>query len=141
MKMKTKFKYTIIGKDFELHTNDSMAVYKVENDFEIQVQLQAEKSKYTQSFLKSEITVVNNCKGVDGTDKEIACIFGYSKNAIREIDEVYKQHEEMDTVILEPNSWMGKELLRQSRKLIDLEHSLAELIRSINQLKKVKNLD
>ncbi|KZD41621.1 hypothetical protein B4082_0256 [Bacillus cereus] len=35
----------------------------------------------------------------------------YSKNAVREMNKVYKQHEEMNTVIVEPNSWLGKEIL------------------------------
>lgn len=76
--------------------------------------------------------------GEKNIQKELGLVLSYSKNAIREINEVYKQHEDVDTVIVEPNSWIGKELLWQSRKLIDLEHSLAELTRSINELKKLR---
>lgn len=60
MKQETEFRYTILGKDFVLHTNDPMAVQKVENDFEVHVQLQTEKTTYTQAFLKSEITIISN---------------------------------------------------------------------------------
>lgn len=82
-----------------------------------------------KEFYKS---VVNS----ENSDIEVGYILGHSEHAIREIEKVYKQHEDIDTVIVEPNSWVGKELLGQSRKLIDLEHSLAELTRSINELKK-----
>ncbi|MEN3134127.1 hypothetical protein [Bacillus albus] len=55
-----EFRYTIKGEDFELHTNDPMAVRKIAHDFVISVRLQTAKNEYTQYFLKSEITVVDN---------------------------------------------------------------------------------
>ncbi|MEB8649343.1 hypothetical protein P4G96_10605 [Bacillus cereus] len=60
VKKKLEFRYTIKGEDFELHTNDPMAVRKIAHDFVISVRLQTAKNKYTQYFLKSEITVVDN---------------------------------------------------------------------------------
>ncbi|EOO23565.1 hypothetical protein IIU_06972 [Bacillus cereus VD133] len=60
VKKKPEFRYTIKGEDFELHTNDPMAVRKIAHDFVIAVRLQTAKNKYMQYFLKSEITVVDN---------------------------------------------------------------------------------
>ncbi|WP_082186996.1 hypothetical protein [Bacillus cereus] len=60
VKKKSKFRYKIKGEDFELHTNDPMAVRKIAHDFVISVRLQTAENEYTQYFLKSEITVVDN---------------------------------------------------------------------------------
>ncbi|MDT2277759.1 hypothetical protein P7H20_26905, partial [Paenibacillus larvae] len=45
---------------------------------------------------------------------------------------VFKEHESIETVVVDPNSWVGKELLSQTKRLIDLQrdvHSLSTLIK------------
>ncbi|QVV19916.1 hypothetical protein Neutron_41 [Paenibacillus phage Neutron] len=64
--------------------------------------------------------------------KELQEIFEGNENAVKTMEQVFKEHESIETVIVEPNSWAGKELLSQTKRLIDLQrdvHSLSTLIK------------
>ncbi|MBO8170199.1 MAG: hypothetical protein H0Z35_13650 [Thermoanaerobacteraceae bacterium] len=69
-------------------------------------------------------------------DKELKSIFDGSEDAINEMKRVFKEHEEVETVIVEPNSWVGKALLIQTKRLIDLRRDVNSLTSSINLLNK-----
>ncbi|MEV2878038.1 hypothetical protein ABNC28_22650, partial [Paenibacillus larvae] len=46
--------------------------------------------------------------------------------------QVFKEHESIETVVVDPNSWVGKELLSQTKRLVDLQrdvYSLSTLIK------------
>ncbi|MDT2306785.1 hypothetical protein P7H21_26440 [Paenibacillus larvae] len=64
--------------------------------------------------------------------KELQQIFEANENAVKEMEQVFKEHESIETVIVEPNSWVGKELLSQTKRLVDLQrdvYSLSTLIK------------
>ncbi|MDT2237667.1 hypothetical protein P7H19_17235 [Paenibacillus larvae] len=67
--------------------------------------------------------------------KELQQIFEANENAVKEMEQVFKEHESIETVVVDPNSWVGKELLSQTKRLIDLQrdvHSLSTLIKIFN---------
>lgn len=61
-------------------------------------------------------------------------IFEGSQNALDEMEKVFKEHEKIETVIVNPDSWTGKTLLVQAKRLIDLRGDVNSLTASINQL-------
>ncbi|MEV2911036.1 hypothetical protein ABNF65_21100 [Paenibacillus larvae] len=64
--------------------------------------------------------------------KELQQILEGNDDAVKEMEQVFKEHESIETVIVEPNSWVGKELLLQTKRLVDLQrdvHSLSTLIK------------
>lgn len=70
--------------------------------------------------------------GVD--KKELSEIFEGSQGAISIMDKVFKQHKNIETVIVNPDSWVGKELLTQTKRLIDLRSDLNSLASSISSI-------
>ncbi|MDT2249842.1 hypothetical protein P7H09_00115, partial [Paenibacillus larvae] len=59
-------------------------------------------------------------------------IFEANENAVKEMEQVFKEHESIETVVVDPNSWVGKELLSQTKRLVDLQrdvYSLSTLIK------------
>jgi len=68
--------------------------------------------------------------------KELNEIFEGSQNAISEMEEVFSKHENMETVIVNPDSWVGKELLLQTKRLIDLQRDVNSLAGSINRMER-----
>ncbi|MEV2910780.1 hypothetical protein ABNF65_19745, partial [Paenibacillus larvae] len=72
--------------------------------------------------------------------KELQQILEGNDDAMKTMERVFKEHESVETVIVEPNSWAGKELLSQTKRLIDLRHDLYHEINhisaSINHLSK-----
>ncbi|MEV2699207.1 hypothetical protein ABNC64_20240, partial [Paenibacillus larvae] len=73
--------------------------------------------------------------------KELQEIFEGNENAVKTMEQVFKEHESIETVIVEPNSWAGKELLSQTKRLIDLQRDVHSLSTLINHLsKKVDDL-
>ncbi|SDI17931.1 hypothetical protein SAMN05192534_12410 [Alteribacillus persepolensis] len=66
--------------------------------------------------------------------KELSILMENSPDAIKAIEKVIEEHKNIDTVIVEPDSWTGKELLIQSKRLIDLCHEVREMKMSINRL-------
>ncbi|WP_431030024.1 hypothetical protein [Lysinibacillus sp. LZ02] len=60
-------------------------------------------------------------------------IFSDSSNALKAVQQVFKEYKQVETVIVNPDSWMGRELLWQSRKMIDLEKQILDLTRSIKK--------
>lgn len=68
---------------------------------------------------------------------ELDEIFNDSKNAIDEMKRVFKEHQNIETVIVEPDSWVGKELLIQTKRLIDLKRDVNTLTSSINRLERL----
>ncbi|MFF0831063.1 hypothetical protein ACFYU8_29910 [Brevibacillus sp. NPDC003359] len=73
-------------------------------------------------------------------EQELKSIFDDSMGAVKEMQRIFEEHESMDTVIVEPNSWVGKELLLQTKRLIDLREDIFSLSTSINQLNKKLSL-
>ncbi|AUS03600.1 hypothetical protein M5W76_18015 [Paenibacillus larvae] len=64
--------------------------------------------------------------------KELQEIFEGNEDAVKTMEQVFKEHESIETVVVDPNSWVGKELLSQTKRLIDLQrdvHSLSTLIK------------
>ncbi len=68
---------------------------------------------------------------------ELNEIFEGSQNAVNEMKKVFGQHESIETVIVEPNSWVGKELLLQTKRLIDIRRDVNSLSASINRVEKM----
>lgn len=68
--------------------------------------------------------------------KDLNTIFEGSQNAATEMERIFKEHENMETVIVNPNSWVGKELLIETKRLIELKRDVHSLISSINRLEK-----
>jgi|GEM_PF-5987848 len=68
------------------------------------------------------------------TREDLIEIFGDKEKAIREIEKVFSEHESIETVILDPNSWVGKELLWQSMKMIELQRGMMDLAAKLNQI-------
>jgi hypothetical protein len=56
---------------------------------------------------------------------EITEILDGSQLAIKEMDNVYEAHRQMETVVISPDSWVGKELLSQSKRLTWQSPSIA----------------
>ena len=61
-------------------------------------------------------------------------IFDGSKNAVKTMEKIFKQHEDIETAVLSPDSWVGAEILLQTRRLIDIRHDIHNLTSSINLL-------
>lgn len=61
-------------------------------------------------------------------------ILNHNTQAIKEIQQVFEEHKQLETVVINPDSWIGKELLWQSKKLIDLETQLSKQQGLLNQL-------
>lgn len=72
------------------------------------------------------------------TRSDLVEIFGTKENAIKEIEKVFNDHESLETVILEPNSWVGKELLWQSMRMLELQRDMRDLAAKLDQLHKIK---
>lgn len=69
------------------------------------------------------------------TDSEIAKVLGSdNQGAIRVMEKVFEDHKSQASVVLNPDSWTGKELLRMGRRLIDIDYKLAALESSMNRL-------
>lgn len=68
---------------------------------------------------------------------ELAEIFEGSQNAVSTMQKVFAEHKNIKTVIVNPDSWVGKELLLQTKKLIDLRRDLNRLAVSINHMEKM----
>ncbi|WP_079908243.1 hypothetical protein [Paenibacillus sp. 32352] len=68
--------------------------------------------------------------------EELRQLFCGAENAVSEMEKVFKRHEQLETVIVNPNSWVGKELMRQGKRLIDLRHEIHDLSISINRLER-----
>lgn len=68
--------------------------------------------------------------------KELNEIFDGSQDAVRAMEKVFDQHKDMETVIINPDSWVGKELLIQTKRLIDLQRDLGNLSASINRVER-----
>lgn len=62
--------------------------------------------------------------------RELEDILG-SKDQIKVMENVFKEHTNIPTVVVEPDSWLGREVLWQSRKLIELESHLNRISSSI----------
>lgn len=67
-------------------------------------------------------------------NKELSEILEGSQIAIDEMRKVFKEHEDIETVIVNPDSWVGKTLLIQTKKLIDLRKEVNSLSSSIKAL-------
>lgn len=65
---------------------------------------------------------------------EINKILDDSQTAIKEMEKVYEAHRNMATAVISPDSWVGKELLSQSKRLIDLAESVNRLESKLNRL-------
>ncbi|WP_407311010.1 hypothetical protein [Desulfosporosinus sp. SB140] len=69
-------------------------------------------------------------------EKNFKEIFGDSQNAINAMQKVFDDHKHIETVIVNPESWVGKELLLQTKMLIDLQRDVRCLTASINRMEK-----
>lgn len=67
-------------------------------------------------------------------NKDLSEILEDSQIAIDEMRKVFKEHEDMETVIVNPTSGVGKTLLIQTKKLIDLRKEINSLSLSIKAL-------
>lgn len=68
--------------------------------------------------------------------EDLEQVFEGSQNAISEMERVFKQHKDIETVILNPDSWVGKELLSLNRRLIDVQGKVHDLKLSINRIER-----
>lgn len=70
-------------------------------------------------------------------NNELNEIFGESQNAANEMKKVFDKHKDIETVIVNPDSWVGKELLLQTKRLIDLRRDMNSLTASINRVERM----
>ena len=70
-------------------------------------------------------------------NNELNEIFEGSQNAINVMEKVFIQHKDIETVIVNPDSWVGKELLLQTKRLIDLRRDVNSLAVSINRVERM----
>lgn len=76
---------------------------------------------------------------MDGrTSEELKEIFKGSKDAMSIMKKVYAEHADMETVIVNPDSWAGRELLSQSSRMIELNRKISQVECSIIQLGPVR---
>lgn len=68
--------------------------------------------------------------------KELNEIFDGSQNAVNEMKKVFSKHDGLETVVISPDSWVGLELLRQTKRLINLQREVSNLNASINRLER-----
>lgn len=55
---------------------------------------------------------------------------------MKEMQKVFEKHDAMNTVIVHPNSWFGREQLIQTKRLIELNGAVNSLNNSINTINK-----
>ncbi|MEV3550925.1 hypothetical protein ABNC92_03395 [Paenibacillus larvae] len=65
--------------------------------------------------------------------KELQEIFEGNEDAVKTMEQVFKEHESIETVVVDPNSWVGKELLMQTKRLVDLQRDVHSLSTSIKK--------
>lgn len=68
---------------------------------------------------------------------ELQAIFKGSERSVAEMNKIFEAHKDLDTVIVNPDSWIGKELLSQTGRIIDLRHDVYCLERKVDQLIKL----
>ena len=70
-------------------------------------------------------------------NSDLKKIFNGSQNAIKEMEKVFSEHKDLETVIVNPDSWVGKELLIQTKRLIDIRRDVDSLTASINRVERM----
>lgn len=73
------------------------------------------------------------------TDEELNHIFGGAVEAIRIMNKVMKEHDDLEAVTIHPDTWVGKELLSQTKRGIDLRNDIHHMQQSITSLKEQVN--
>jgi len=66
--------------------------------------------------------------------EELSQIFKGYQPAIDCVEATFKRHEGIETVIVNPDSWVGKELLTQTGRIIDLRRDVMRLESTISIL-------
>lgn len=67
-------------------------------------------------------------------ERDIKKVFNHNAGAIKAMEKVFIEHEQVNTVVINPNSWFGKEIVWQSKKMIDLEFQISKQQGQINEL-------
>lgn len=73
---------------------------------------------------------------VEADEQKLCEILNGSNHAISEMEKVIEAHKGINTVIVNPDSWVGKELLIQTKRLIDLHRDVHSLALVINHLER-----
>ena len=68
------------------------------------------------------------------SEAELKEIFDNAELAIQTMKRVFNEHEQIETVIVNPDSWVGKELLNLSKRVIDMGSIVARLESKVDQL-------
>ncbi|MDT2294913.1 hypothetical protein P7H15_21810 [Paenibacillus larvae] len=62
-------------------------------------------------------------------DKRLQQIFEANENAVKEMEQVFKEHESIEAVVVDPNSWVGKRITFANKRLVDLQRDVYSCLR------------